>query len=64
MSLLNVEGNIFSLKADSITYFLIKNRLIKSSLQKGGIPKVSGCLEHTAMLAQLIRKAKKNLVVT
>ena len=68
ISLLNVEGKLFfSLKADRITDFLIKNRFINSSIQKGGIPKVSGCLEHAAILSQLIREAKKekkNLVVT
>ena len=37
-------------------------------MQKGGIPNVSGCIEHTtAILSQLIKEAKKekkNLVVT
>ena len=40
---------------------------IDPSIQKGGIPGVSGCLEHTALLSQLIREAKsekKNLVIT
>ena len=68
ISLLNVEGKIFfSLKADRITDFLVKNKYINASIQKGGIPNVSGCIEHTAILSQLIREAKKekkNLVVT
>merc|ERR1711879_916125 len=68
ISLLNVEGKLFfSLKADRITTFLLKNSLIDPSIQKGGIPGVSGCLEHTSILSQLIREAKKektNLVVT
>ena len=40
---------------------------IDTAIQKGGVPTVSGCLEHTAVLSQLIREAKsgkKNLVVT
>ena len=44
----------------------MKNKLI-NPIQKGGIPGVSGCLEHTAVLSKLIREAKaekKNLVVT
>ena len=68
ISLLNVEGKLFfSLKADRITDFLICNKNINPSIQKGGVPGVSGCLEHTAILSQLIREAKqekKNLVVT
>ena len=57
----------FALKADRITSFLLKNSLIDHSIQKGGIPGISGCLEHTSILSQAIREAKKekkNLVVT
>ena len=68
ISLLNVEGKLFfALKADRITDFVIKNSYINTSIQKGGIPKMSGCIEHTAVLSQMIREAKKekkNLVVT
>ena len=68
ISLLNVEGKLFfSLKADRMTSFLMKNMYINPSIQKGGVPGVSGCLEHTAVLSQLIteaKKEKKNLVVT
>ena len=68
ISLLNVEGKLFfALKADRITEFVIRNQFINTSIQKGGIPKVSGCIEHTAVLSQMIREAKsekKNLVVT
>ena len=68
ISLLNVEGKIFfSLKADRITDFLMTNKYINASIQKGGIPNVSGCIEHTSILSQLIKEAKKekkNLVVT
>ena len=68
ISLLNVEGKLFfSLKSDRITSFLMNSNYIDPSVQKGGIPGVSGCLEHTAILSQLIKEAKaekKNLVVT
>ena len=68
ISLLNVEGKLFfSMKADRITDYLMDSEYIDPSIQKGGIPGVSGCLEHTAVLSQLIREAKaekKNLVVT
>ena len=66
--MLNVEGKIFfSLKSDRITNFVINNGYINTSIQKGGIPRVAGCIEHTAILSQLIKEAKKekkNLVVT
>ena len=68
ISLLNVEGKLFfSLKSDRITDYLTGSGYIDTSIQKGGIPGISGCLEHTALLSQLIREAKaerKNLVVT
>ena len=55
------------MKADRITVFLLVSRYIDLSIQKEGIPGVSGYLEHTALLSQLIREAKtekKNLVIT
>ena len=68
ISLLNVEGKLFfAMKADRLTGYVMANRYIDSSIQKGGIPGVSGCMEHTAILSQLIKEAKegkKDLVVT
>ena len=57
----------FSLKSERILDFALANGYIDTSIQKGGVPGVSGCLEHTAVVSQLIREAKKerkNLVVT
>ena len=66
--MLNVEGKLFfSLKSERILDFALANEYIDTSIQKGGVPGVSGCLEHTAVVSQLIREAKKekkNLVVT
>ena len=68
ISLLNVEGKIyFAMRADRLLKFVQDNKYIDSSIQKGGLPEISGCLEHTAILSQLIREAKaekKNLVIT
>ena len=68
ISLLNVEGKLFfALKARRLLTFALANNYIDTSIQKGGIPEVSGCLEHTALLSQLIREAKTgkgDLVVT
>lgn len=43
-----------------LTDYFLKNSYIDTSVQKGGIPKVSGCLEHTRMVTQLIREAREN----
>ena len=68
ISLLNVEGKLyFAMKADRLLEFTLTNEYIDTTIQKGGVPAVSGCLEHTAVLSQLIREAKaekRNLVVT
>ena len=68
ISLLNVEGKLFfRMKADRLTKFAMANGYIDTSIQKGGVPGVAGCLEHTAVISQLIREAKDgkgNLVVT
>ena len=59
ISLLNVEGKIyFGILSKRITKYLMKNYYIDTSIQKGGIPGISGCLEHTSLLSQLIREAK------
>lgn len=39
------------------TEFLLKNSYIDTSVQKGGIPGVPGCLKHTGVVTQL-RKAR------
>ncbi|XP_053339380.1 uncharacterized protein LOC128510861, partial [Clarias gariepinus] len=39
---------------------LLKNSYIDTSVQKGGVPGIPGCLEHTGVVSQLIREARKN----
>ena len=57
--LLNVEGKLyFALRADRLLQFSLANKYIDTSVQKGGVPRISGCLEHTSILSQLIREAK------
>ena len=67
ISLLNVEGKLyFALWSDRLVTYALANKYIDTSIQKGGVPGVSGCMEHTAILSQLIREAKaekKGLVV-
>ena len=46
--------------SNRITKFWLENEYIDISVQKGGIPGVSGCLEHTSVLTQLIKDTVKN----
>ena len=59
ISLLNVEGKIFfSVMASRFTKYLTENGYTNTSVQKGGIPGVSGCLEHAPMIWEAIQRAK------
>jgi hypothetical protein len=61
ISLLNVEGKIFlAVLARRMTSYLLANNYIDMSVQKGGVPGVSGCVEHTSALTQIIQEAKEN----
>lgn len=61
ISLLSVEGKIFfMIMAQRLTDFLLKNVYIDTSVQKGGVPGVPGCLQHTGVVTQLIREAREN----
>lgn len=55
-----MESKIFfSILARRMTDFLLKNKYIDASVQKGSIPGVPGCLEHMGVITQLIREAQK-----
>ncbi|XP_051969484.1 LOW QUALITY PROTEIN: uncharacterized protein LOC127634119 [Xyrauchen texanus] len=61
ISLLCIEAKIFfSAVSNRLSTFLSKNRFIDTSVQKGGIAGMSGCLEHTGVVTQLIREAREN----
>ncbi|XP_078583820.1 uncharacterized protein LOC144866333 [Branchiostoma floridae x Branchiostoma japonicum] len=61
ISLLSVECKIFfSVLANRITTYVTDNAYVNTSIQKGGIPGFSGCLEHTGVLSQLIQEAKSS----
>lgn len=60
ISLLSVESKIFfSIVARRLSSFLLSNNYIDTSVQKGGIPGMPGCLEHTGVVTQLIREARE-----
>ena len=60
ISLLSVESKIFfSILSRRLASFLLNNKYIDTSVQKGGIAGMPGCLEHTGVLTQLLREAKE-----
>ena len=61
ISLLNSESKIFfSLLSRRLSDFFLGNGYIDTSVQKGGVAGMPGCLEHTGVLTQLLREAKEN----
>ena len=61
ISLLNVEGKIFfAVMATRLTRYLLHNGFVDTSIQKGGVPGVPGCIEHSAMIWEAVQRAKKN----
>lgn len=61
ISLLNVEAKIFlGILAKRLTTFMLDNGYMDTSVQKVGIPGVSGCLEHTSIISEIIEDAKRN----
>lgn len=60
ISLLNVEGKILlSVMANRMTRYMLDNNYVDIAVQKGGVPGVSGCIEHTSVLTQIIREARE-----
>ena len=60
ISLLNVEGKIFfSVVAQRLSAFLLKNNFVDTSVQKAGIGGFSGCLEHSNIIWHQVQTAKK-----
>lgn len=61
ISLLSVEAKIFfSIISRRLCSYLSKNSYIDTSVQKGGISGMPGCVEHTGVVSQLIREAREN----
>ena len=60
ISLLNTESkNFFSLLSRRLSDFFLGNSYIDTSVQKGGVAGMPGCLEHSGVLTQLLREAKE-----
>ena len=61
ISLFNTESKIFfRLLSRRLSDFFLGNGYIDTSVQKGGVAGMPGCLEHTGVLTQLLREAKEN----
>ncbi|XP_062568263.1 uncharacterized protein LOC134230448 [Saccostrea cucullata] len=61
ISLLNVEGKIYlAILARRMSRYMLENQYIDIAVQKGGVPGVSGCIEHTSVLTQIIRETKES----
>ena len=61
ISLLSVEGKIFfAVLSKRLTKYMLSNRYLDTSVQKGRAPGVSGCVDHTSVLTQLIREARED----
>ena len=60
ISLLRVEGKIFlSTVSKPLCTYLEQNTYIDTSVQKGGVSGIPGCLEHNRVVTQLIREARE-----
>ncbi|KAJ3614965.1 hypothetical protein NHX12_018534 [Muraenolepis orangiensis] len=61
ISLLCVEAKVFfSAVSKRLCTYLAENTYIDTSVQKGGISGMPGCLEHTGVVTQFIREAREN----
>ena len=60
ISLLNIEGKVFfSVIASRLAEYVLSNKYVDTSIQKGGVPGVPGCIEHSSMIWEAIQRAKK-----
>lgn len=57
ISLLNTEDKIsLGILAKRLTPFMLVSGYMDTSVQKGGVPGVSGCLEHTSVNTKIIEE--------
>lgn len=60
ISLLSVECKMFfAVVSKRLTDYLINNKYMDTSVQKGGVSGFSGCLEHISVITQLIKEARE-----
>ena len=55
-----MDGKILlSVLARRLTDYVMKNRLVDTSVQKAGVPGFPGCLEHVQMIWESIQRCKR-----
>lgn len=61
IALSNCDGKIFfSLVSAQLTSFMCSNKYFDGCLQKGFLPRLSGCVEHSTLSVEALRDAKEN----
>ena len=61
ITLTNVSGKMFfQVLANRLLTFMVGNGYIDQSIQKGFLPGVAGCVEHTQVLMETLLEAKRN----
>ena len=61
IALTNCDGKIFfALVAKSVLKHMTKNSFFDLRLQKGFLPGVSGCIEHTSLISEALRDARSH----
>ena len=63
ISLGNVQGKVYmAILAKRLSEYMLQNKYVDtiSIVQKGGVPKVKGCIEHFGAMWEVIKDAKVN----
>ena len=61
ISLGNVQGKVYmAILAKRLSEYMLQNKYVDTTVQKGGVPKVKGCIEHFGAMWEVIKDAKVN----
>ncbi|MCW2763642.1 MAG: uncharacterized protein JWR85_3843, partial [Marmoricola sp.] len=61
IALTNTDGKLFfSVMTSRLTDYMLRNQYINKTVQKGFLPNVAGCIEHTAMLHAAFKNAQRH----
>ena len=61
ISLGNVQGKVYmAILAKRLTEYILQNKYVDTTVQKGGVPEVKGCIEHFGAMWEVIKDAKLN----
>ena len=61
ISIGNVQGKIFlAVVARRLTEFMINNNYVDMYVQKNGLPRVKGCVEHFGAMWEVLKDARLN----